>query len=69
MFPLFSKFYLGPDARGNADMIGWQLIGYPGPYMSWSAHIDRHYGEPYRPKQRSLKDVVGHAVKPSEDAE
>jgi len=58
-----------PMHGGNADMIGWQLIGYPGPYMSWSAHIDRHYGEPYRPKQRSLKDVVGHAVKPSEDAE
>ena len=58
-----------PMHGGNAGMIGWQLIGYPGPYMSWSEHIDQHYGKAYRPKQRSLTEVVGHPVKPSEDAE
>ena len=58
-----------PMHGGNADMIGWQLIGYPGPYMSWGEHIDQHYGKAYRPKPRSLREVVGHAVKPSEDAE
>uniref|UniRef100_Q01UH2 Gluconate 2-dehydrogenase (Acceptor) n=1 Tax=Solibacter usitatus (strain Ellin6076) TaxID=234267 RepID=Q01UH2_SOLUE len=58
-----------PVHGGNAGMIGWQLIGYPGPYMSWSEHVDQHYGKAYRPKQRSLVDVVGHPVKPSEDAE
>jgi len=61
--------FCDPMHGGNADMIGWQLIGYPGPYMSWSEHVDQHYGKAYRPKQRSLQDVVGHAVKPSEDAE
>ena len=61
--------FCDPMHGGNADLIGWQLIGYPGPYMSWSDHIDRHYGEAYRPKPRSLSDVVGHPVKPWEDSE
>jgi gluconate 2-dehydrogenase gamma chain len=58
-----------PIHGGNADMIGWQAIGYPGPYMSWSDHIDQHYGKPFRPKPRILNDVVGHQVKPGEEAE
>jgi len=61
--------FCDPMHGGNADMIGWQMIGYPGPYMSWGEHIDQHYGQPYRPKARSLREVVGHPVKPSEDAE
>jgi len=58
--------FCDPMHGGNAGLIGWQLIGYPGPYMSWSDHIDQHYGQPFRPKPRSLADVVGHAVKPWE---
>jgi gluconate 2-dehydrogenase gamma chain len=58
-----------PMHGGNADMIGWQLIGYPGPQMSWASHIDQHYGKPYRPKVISLSDAVGHQVKPWEESE
>jgi gluconate 2-dehydrogenase gamma chain len=58
-----------PMHGGNADMIGWQLIGFPGPQMSWSAHIDRHYGEAFRPKPSSLADAVGHKVTPWEESE
>jgi len=58
-----------PMHGGNAGMIGWQMIGYPGPYMSWTEHVDQHYGKAYRPKQRSLEETVGHPVKPSEDGE
>ena len=58
-----------PMHGGNADLIGWQLIGYPGPYMSWSEHIGQHHGKAFRPKPRSLTQVVGHPVKPWEDAE
>ena len=61
--------FCDPMHGGNADMIGWQLIGYPGPQMSWSDHIDQHYGKPFRPKPRSLNEVVGHQVKPGEEAE
>jgi gluconate 2-dehydrogenase gamma chain len=58
-----------PIHGGNANLIGWQLIGFPGPQMSWSAHIDRHYGEAFRPKSASLSDVVGHKVTPWEESE
>ncbi|HEV2447428.1 MAG TPA: gluconate 2-dehydrogenase subunit 3 family protein [Candidatus Sulfopaludibacter sp.] len=61
--------FCDPMHGGNLDLIGWQLIGYPGPYMSWTNDIDRHYGQPFRPKPRSLSEVVGHPVKPWEDSE
>jgi gluconate 2-dehydrogenase gamma chain len=61
--------FCDPMHGGNAGLIGWQLIGYPGPQMSWASHIDRHYGRPFRPKPVSLSDVVGHAVKPWEELE
>jgi gluconate 2-dehydrogenase gamma chain len=61
--------FCDPMHGGNADMIGWQAIGYPGPYMSWSDQIDQHYGKAYRPKPRSLDEVVGYPVKPWEEAE
>jgi gluconate 2-dehydrogenase gamma chain len=61
--------FCDPMHGGNADMIGWQAIGYPGPYMTWSDQIDQHYGKSYRPKPRSLNEVVGHPVKPWEDSE
>jgi gluconate 2-dehydrogenase gamma chain len=56
-----------PMHGGNRDLIGWQLIGYPGPYMSWADHIDQHYGEAFRPPPRSLSDVLGRKVKPWEE--
>jgi gluconate 2-dehydrogenase gamma chain len=58
-----------PMHGGNADLIGWQIIGFPGPQMSWTDHIDQHYGKPYRPKPMSLGEVAGHPVKPWEDFE
>jgi gluconate 2-dehydrogenase gamma chain len=58
-----------PLHGGNAEMIGWQLIGYPGPQMSWAEHIARHYGEAFRPKPASLEQVVGHRIAPWEDGE
>jgi len=61
--------FCDPMHGGNVDLIGWQLIGYPGPYMSWSDHIGSHFGEAYRPKSRSLSEVLGRPVKPWEDSE
>jgi gluconate 2-dehydrogenase gamma chain len=59
--------FCDPMHGGNANLVGWQLIGYPGPHMSWSDHIDQHYGKAFRPAPRSLADVLGRAVKPWED--
>jgi gluconate 2-dehydrogenase gamma chain len=58
-----------PMHGGNADLIGWQLIGFPGPQMSWAEHVDRHYGEAFRPKPMSLEQVVGRKVTPWEETE
>jgi gluconate 2-dehydrogenase gamma chain len=51
-----------PLHGGNAGLIGWQLIGYPGPQMSYRDEIDKHHGMPYRAKPRSLEQVAGRKV-------
>ncbi len=48
-------------------MIGWQLIGYPGPIMSYREEIDKNYGKAVSRKPVSLEQVVGHPVKGWED--
>jgi gluconate 2-dehydrogenase gamma chain len=58
-----------PMHGGNRDLIGWQLLGFPGPRMSYLDDVDRHYGAAFRPKPASLAQVLGHSVKPSEDTE
>ena len=56
-----------PIHGGNIDMVGWQLVGFPGPRMSNYDEIDKHYGEAFRPKPVSLRQVTGTDVRPSED--
>jgi len=55
--------FCDPMHGGNADMIGWQLIGYPGPVMSYRDEIFKHRGAPYKRKPASLAQIVGHPVK------
>ena len=55
--------FCDPMHGGNAGLIGWQLIGFPGPRMSYREEIDQYHGTPYRPKPVSLQQVVGHPVK------
>lgn len=56
-----------PIHGGNVDMVGWQLIGFPGPRMSYADDVDKHFGEAFRPKPTSLVQVTGIEVRPSED--
>jgi gluconate 2-dehydrogenase gamma chain len=58
-----------PMHGGNAGMIGWQLVGYPGPQMSFRNQFDKHNGQAYRPKPQSLAQILGRPVKPWEDEE
>ena len=37
-----------PMHGGNADLVGWQLIGYPGPLMSYRNEIDKFHGVAWR---------------------
>jgi gluconate 2-dehydrogenase gamma chain len=59
--------FCDPMHGGNAGLIGWQLIGFPGPQMSYRDEIDKYHGLPYRPKPKSLAQVVGRPVKGWED--
>jgi gluconate 2-dehydrogenase gamma chain len=54
--------FCDPLHGGNAGMIGWQLIGYPGPRMSYREEIRKDTGEAWRRKPVSLADMVGHPV-------
>ncbi len=56
-----------PQHGGNVDMVGWQLIGFPGPRMTNFAQVDQYHGEAFRPKPVSLAQVVDHPNKPSEE--
>lgn len=59
--------FADPMHGGNAGLIGWQLIGYPGPVMTYRAEIDKHYGVPYRLKPASLEQTAGRKPVPWED--
>jgi gluconate 2-dehydrogenase gamma chain len=61
--------FCDPMHGGNIDMVGWQLIGFPGPRMSNYDDLDQHYGQAFRPKPVSLREVTGRKVRPSEDLE
>jgi gluconate 2-dehydrogenase gamma chain len=59
-----------PLHGGNADMVGWKLIGFPGPQMSWRRDIDKHFGEAFRPAPVSLSQMFpGRKLRCSEDEE
>jgi len=46
--------FCDPIHGGNVDMVGWQLIGFPGPRMSNLEDVDKHFGEAFRPKPEGL---------------
>lgn len=62
--------FCDPVHGGNAGMIGWQLIGYPGPRMSNVLDIDTHFGKAFRPQPTSLQEIARsfeRAYRPTED--
>ena len=54
--------FCDPLHGGNAGMIGWQLIGYPGPLMSYREQIGKQDGERWTRKPVSLSDLIGRPV-------
>lgn len=61
--------FCDPLHGGNEDLIGWQLIGYPGPRMSYRDEITKYFDKPFHSEPRSLEQIVGHKVKGWEDEE
>jgi gluconate 2-dehydrogenase gamma chain len=56
-----------PLHGGNSNMVGWQLVGYPGPLMSYRDQVFKTPVEPFRQKPVSLEQVIGSPVKGWED--
>lgn len=56
-----------PIHGGNVDLVGWKLVGYPGPRLQYRNHIDAHNGQAWRPAPASLQQITGRAIVPSED--
>lgn len=53
-----------PLHGGNAGMVGWQMIGYPGPLMSYRDEIDKHLdGSAFTAKPKSLEQITGRKIK------
>ena len=55
--------FCDPAHGGNVDMVGWQLIGFPGPRMSNVEDVDKHFGEAFRPKPISLTQASGSKIR------
>jgi gluconate 2-dehydrogenase gamma chain len=60
--------FCDPLHGGNANLVGWQLVGYPGPQMSWRGAITVYNkGEAYRPAPMGLEQILGRPIKGLED--
>jgi|SRR5579862_1045809 len=59
--------FCDPMHGGNRNLVGWQLIGFPGPHMSYYSDIDTHYGVAFRPKPITLQQMSGLKPNPMED--
>lgn len=59
-------FLCDPLHGGNAGMIGWQLIGFPGPLMGYADVIEKH-GVPFKRAPKSLSQIAGRPIKGWED--
>ena len=56
-----------PIHGGNADMVGWQMVGFPGPRMSNYDEVDKYAGEAFRPKPTGLRQMTSGKIRTSED--
>jgi len=56
--------FCDPMHGGNANLIGWQMIGFPGPLMSYRKQIGTYNkGEAWRVKPKSLEQVLGRPIR------
>lgn len=56
-----------PMHGGNTNLVGWKLIGFPGPRVQYRNEIDKHFGEAWRPAPASLAQITGRSPVPFED--
>lgn len=58
-------FFSDPLYGGNADMVGWKLVGFPGAFASFSNDIERH-GVIWAGKPVSIANAASHEMKPGD---
>jgi gluconate 2-dehydrogenase gamma chain len=61
--------FCDPMHGGNIGMVGWKLIGFPGPRMNYRDQIDKHFAQAYTLPPMSLEQILRHPVKGVEDDE
>ena len=59
--------FCDPMHGGNIGLVGWALIGYPGPQWSYRADIDQHFGQAWRPKATTVAQLMGRVPPLLED--
>jgi gluconate 2-dehydrogenase gamma chain len=59
--------FCDPLHGGNIGMVGWKMIGYPGPRMSYRYEIDKYFGKAYVAEPKSLEQILRHPVKGVKD--
>jgi gluconate 2-dehydrogenase gamma chain len=59
--------FCDPMHGGNRGKVGWELIGFPGPQMSFAEDVEAHHGRAFRPKPMGIEEVLRRKVKPLED--
>jgi len=59
--------FCDPMHGGNTNLVGWKLIGFPGPRMRYREDIDKHFGEAWRPEPAGLAQITGRPPVPLED--
>jgi gluconate 2-dehydrogenase gamma chain len=59
--------FCDPLHGGNIGMVGWKLVGFPGPVMSYRYQIDKYYGKTYSADPKSLEQILRQPVKGVED--
>ena len=59
--------FCDPAHGGNTGLVGWVLIGYPGPQWSYRQDIDRHFGQAWRPQSTTLEQLTGRVPPLLED--
>lgn len=56
-------FFSDPQYGGNADMVGWKLVGFPGAFASFSNDIERH-GVIWAGTPVSIATAASHQTNP-----
>jgi gluconate 2-dehydrogenase gamma chain len=61
-------FFADPMHGGNRDMVGWRMVGFPGPYAGYTELVGRHNLRFVREPRGIAQAVAEHAHHPAPQA-